>query len=169
MIRRPPRSTLFPYTTLFRSVVIVGGGMAGAPLAYFLIERGVTDVLLLEREEHPGYHATGRSAATLAELDPITTLHALKVLGGQFLRQPPAGFAETPVLLRSGVMVLFKNEMWDALRAAAPAIEQAGTRLVLLSPAQAGARVAALLAERFAGAALLPADGHIHAPAPPCG
>src|SRR3712207_8012320 len=26
MIRRPPRSTLFPYTTLFRSVVQVGEG-----------------------------------------------------------------------------------------------------------------------------------------------
>src|SRR5258708_25916112 len=34
MIRRPPRSTLFPYTTLFRSLVIeqlkpVGGHLAG--------------------------------------------------------------------------------------------------------------------------------------------
>src|SRR5258707_8476987 len=28
MIRRPPRSTLFPYTTLFRSAVLAGG--AGA-------------------------------------------------------------------------------------------------------------------------------------------
>src|SRR5713101_5324268 len=102
-------------------VIIVGGGIAGASLAYFLAERGVTDVLLLEREEQPGYHATGRSAATLAELDPITTLHALKVLGGQFLRQPPAGFAETPLLLRSGVMVLFQDAMWDAIRAAARA------------------------------------------------
>src|SRR5260221_521324 len=26
MIRRPPRSTLFPYTTLFRSGVVVGAG-----------------------------------------------------------------------------------------------------------------------------------------------
>src|SRR2546421_2383064 len=26
MIRRPPRSTLFPYTTLFRSITDVGGG-----------------------------------------------------------------------------------------------------------------------------------------------
>src|SRR2546426_9206235 len=26
MIRRPPRSTLFPYTTLFRSLVHFGGG-----------------------------------------------------------------------------------------------------------------------------------------------
>src|SRR3712207_8920245 len=31
MIRRPPRSTLFPYTTLFRSglLVLVGGGVGG--------------------------------------------------------------------------------------------------------------------------------------------
>src|SRR5688572_31888293 len=39
MIRRPPRSTLFPYTTLFRSVELIsldqppnpGGGILGAP------------------------------------------------------------------------------------------------------------------------------------------
>src|SRR2546425_8448406 len=30
MIRRPPRSTLFPYTTLFRSVVRAEGGEEGA-------------------------------------------------------------------------------------------------------------------------------------------
>src|SRR3712207_8663483 len=28
MIRRPPRSTLFPYTTLFRSVLIIGFNLA---------------------------------------------------------------------------------------------------------------------------------------------
>src|SRR5256885_3540222 len=31
MIRRPPRSTLFPYTTLFRSVDRVGSGDDGGP------------------------------------------------------------------------------------------------------------------------------------------
>src|SRR3712207_7384955 len=30
MIRRPPRSTLFPYTTLFRSLAGAAGGPAGA-------------------------------------------------------------------------------------------------------------------------------------------
>src|SRR5256885_10477566 len=29
MIRRPPRSTLFPYTTLFRSVLLATGAVAG--------------------------------------------------------------------------------------------------------------------------------------------
>src|SRR5256885_12179225 len=33
MIRRPPRSTLFPYTTLFRSVVAVAGRIAGGQRA----------------------------------------------------------------------------------------------------------------------------------------
>src|SRR2546426_4787116 len=28
MIRRPPRSTLFPYTTLFRSLIVRGEGLA---------------------------------------------------------------------------------------------------------------------------------------------
>src|SRR3712207_7531011 len=32
MIRRPPRSTLFPYTTLFRSLRELAAGAAGAPL-----------------------------------------------------------------------------------------------------------------------------------------
>src|SRR2546422_3561404 len=31
MIRRPPRSTLFPYTTLFRSSMIVIGTVLGEP------------------------------------------------------------------------------------------------------------------------------------------
>src|SRR3712207_7417690 len=38
MIRRPPRSTLFPYTTLFRSVVGVEGGHR---LRVALVERRV--------------------------------------------------------------------------------------------------------------------------------
>src|SRR3712207_8299733 len=31
MIRRPPRSTLFPYTTLFRSTRVIEGGETGHP------------------------------------------------------------------------------------------------------------------------------------------
>src|SRR2546430_13802908 len=36
MIRRPPRSTLFPYTTLFRSLhALVGLGFGGSPISIF--------------------------------------------------------------------------------------------------------------------------------------
>src|SRR3712207_7889766 len=42
MIRRPPRSTLFPYTTLFRSddVLVAGGRDDDVGLADDLVERG---------------------------------------------------------------------------------------------------------------------------------
>src|SRR5438445_2625272 len=35
MIRRPPRSTLFPYTTLFRSPVDFRGALSGKQIALF--------------------------------------------------------------------------------------------------------------------------------------
>src|SRR3989454_8399259 len=37
MIRRPPRSTLFPYTTLFRSLAVTGAVALPAALVEFLI------------------------------------------------------------------------------------------------------------------------------------
>src|SRR3712207_9420508 len=39
MIRRPPRSTLFPYTTLFRSLVLAAAGAAGLAVARALYRR----------------------------------------------------------------------------------------------------------------------------------
>src|SRR3712207_8023266 len=48
MIRRPPRSTLFPYTTLFRSVLdvrsVVGGAYATACAGGFCAEDSTTVV-----------------------------------------------------------------------------------------------------------------------------
>ena len=49
-------------------LIIIECGIAGASLAYFLAERGMTDILILEREEQPGYHATGRSAECWSSL-----------------------------------------------------------------------------------------------------
>src|SRR3712207_9564723 len=44
MIRRPPRSTLFPYTTLFRSAVLLAGSvpfaLLGIAIGYWLPPRG---------------------------------------------------------------------------------------------------------------------------------
>jgi D-arginine dehydrogenase len=144
-----------------REVVIVGGGIAGASLAYFLAERGLTDVVLLEREPRPGVHATGRSAAVLLELDPQPTVQGLKVASAGFLRDPPSGFATQPLLTRSGILLLFREPLWSALRTAAPAVVADGVSLVLLDPEAAAARVPVLVPAELSGAAWLPEDGHI--------
>jgi sarcosine oxidase subunit beta len=43
-------------------VVIIGGGCMGASVAYHLAQRGITDVVLLEREPQLGAGSTGRNA-----------------------------------------------------------------------------------------------------------
>src|SRR5258708_26571350 len=49
MIRRPPRSTLFPYTTLFRSLEFESIGPA--PFAGMLLADMGADVLVVDRPE----------------------------------------------------------------------------------------------------------------------
>ena len=142
-------------------VVIVGGGIAGASLAYFLSGRGVRDVLLLEREAQPGAHSTGRSAAVAVEWDPNPALQALKQQGAAFLRHPPAGLAEQPLLVPSGILVLCQGQLWSAAEAIASSLAAAGTTVELLSAAEVLARIPVLAPEYVDGGVLLPADGHI--------
>src|SRR3989441_10090265 len=51
MIRRPPRSPLFPYTTLFRSVPIPGND--DAIRAVSLIAAALSDVIIEARRQSP--------------------------------------------------------------------------------------------------------------------
>src|SRR5256885_9395499 len=56
MIRRPPRSTLFPYTTLFRSAVAVDGGVVNEAILLSVLRGdeaktlGVVEPLHLDRK-----------------------------------------------------------------------------------------------------------------------
>jgi D-arginine dehydrogenase len=142
-------------------VVIVGGGIAGAALAYFLSERGMGDVLLLEREAQPGTHATGRSAATLVEWDPVPALQELKALAAPFLRTPPPGFCAHSLLDPAGILVAFQDPAWQAVQAAVPLMERHGTAVQLLSPAKVLERVPVVSPAYFDGGVWLPTGGHI--------
>jgi D-arginine dehydrogenase len=142
-------------------VIVIGAGIAGASLACFLVERGLGDVLILERETQLAQHSTGRSAASLVEMDPNPTVLELKILGARFLRNLPADFSENPVLIRSGVMVLFRGPTMPVVKSAAPALERAGVRLEMLSESAARARVPELSPGSFETAMLLPEDGRI--------
>lgn len=52
-------------TNLDCDFLVIGAGMAGVSAAAALAPRG--RVVVAEQEEHPGYHATGRSAAIFAD------------------------------------------------------------------------------------------------------
>jgi D-arginine dehydrogenase len=142
-------------------VIIVGCGIAGASLAYFLAERGMTDVLILEREDQPGYHASGRSAGVLVEIDPVPSILSLKLLAAPFLRDPPSGFSERPVLERSGILTLFHGPMWETMSQLVPGLEAYGVGIQVLSPIEILERIPVLRSGFFDGGLLLPDDGHI--------
>ena len=142
-------------------VVIVGAGIAGASLAYFLAERGVGDVVLLERESQLAVHSTGRSAATLSEFDGNLTLLELKIRSAPFFRSPPPGFAEHPILRETGVVTLLSEATWSAVTALASMWKERGLAFELLSSDAVRAVVPVLETSEFAGGVLIPRDGRI--------
>jgi len=70
-------------------IAIIGAGIAGASLAAELAPHA--RVLILEREDQPGYHATGRSAAFWSEtyggpdVQPLTTASGAALRDGDYL------------------------------------------------------------------------------------
>ena len=82
--------------------VIIGAGIAGASLAYRLSESH--RVLVLEREEQPGYHSTGRSAAMFMEAYGTPQIQALTRASRAFYESPPEGFSEHPILSPRGCL-----------------------------------------------------------------
>jgi D-arginine dehydrogenase len=141
--------------------VIIGCGIAGASVAYFLTEKGMRNILILEREEQPGYHATGRAAAVLVELDLVPSVLALKILGAKFLRDPPDGFSENPLIRRSGILVMFQGALWKSVQEMVPGLRQAGVAVDVLSQAEAVSKVPVLSPDNFDGALFFPEDGHL--------
>jgi len=87
---------------------IVGAGIAGASLAYRLSEAlgSGREVALLEREDRPGYHSTGRSAAVYTETYGPPVIRALTAASLPFFDAPPPGFAEYPLLHPMGLMLV---------------------------------------------------------------
>lgn len=141
--------------------VIIGCGIAGASLAFFLTRKGMGKILLLEKEEQPGTHATGRSAATAVEYDPLPSLLGLKVQGTRFLRRPPLGFSENRLLHPTGILLLFDGDPKASLLPTAQAMSGLGVDVRILNQGEACALVPALSQDAMDGALLLPGDGRL--------
>jgi D-arginine dehydrogenase len=82
--------------------------MAGASLAAELGAQAPRSgrVLLLEMEDQPGRHATGRSAAMFFESYGNPTVRALTRASRAFLEHPPSGFAEVPLMTPRAAMIV---------------------------------------------------------------
>ena len=93
--------------------LVIGAGIAGASVASELIRHG--SVLLLEAEDHPGYHTTGRSASMFLEFHSDATLRALVRHSRPFFDSPPQGFAAQPILGNRGVLFIARSDQLNSL------------------------------------------------------
>jgi D-arginine dehydrogenase len=117
-------------------IVIIGGGIAGAGAAYALSPR--CRVILLERENQPGYHTTGRSAALFSETYGNAPIRALTVASRDFLMQPPPGFCDGPLLTPRGVLQVGTADKaarldaaYEEMRSLVPSIQRLDAAAVL--------------------------------------
>ncbi|WP_241505787.1 NAD(P)/FAD-dependent oxidoreductase [Parahaliea mediterranea] len=118
-------------------IIIVGAGMAGASVAAELCDGN--RVLLLEREEQPGYHATGRSAAAYIPsygADNLA-LHYLTACSRSILQEPPSVFRVPTLLHQRGLLSLCTPAQkaqasvdFDRLRATFAGIAQVDTAFI---------------------------------------
>jgi D-arginine dehydrogenase len=83
-------------------IAVIGAGIAGASVAAELAR--THKVALLEREEFPGYHSTGRSAALFSEIYGNAVVRALSRASRDFFYEPPAGFVPHPLVKPRGAL-----------------------------------------------------------------
>ena len=143
--------------------IVIGAGMAGASVAYFLAPHG--RVLLLEREAQPGYHSTGRSAALYLESYGTPQVRMLTRASRAFFESPPDGFSEQPLLAPRGAMVLASPGQEERLRAHWDVVRALSDKAQWLDTAQTLAQVPVLRPERVIGSVLEPDafDMDVHA------
>jgi len=89
-------------------VLIIGAGMAGASVGARLA--GSAKVIVLEREDYPGYHSTGRSAALFSETYGNAPVRALSRASRGFLFSPPSGFTGTALAHMRGSLYVARAD-----------------------------------------------------------
>lgn len=95
-------------------IIVIGAGIAGASVAAHLARD--CKVIVLEAEERPGYHSTGRSAATFEPNYGPPSIRALTRAARRFFEEPPEGFVQAPLLEPRSTMFLVPGGQEDAGR-----------------------------------------------------
>ncbi len=132
-------------------LIILGAGMAGASLAAELAPH--RKVLVLEMEDQPGRHSTGRSAAMFFESYGNPTVRALTRASRNFLENPPVGFADAALMTPRAAMIVANAEGLGRLEAMVNGAD-AATSMQQIPASEALKRVPILRPEGLAGAVL---------------
>ncbi|MEZ5987842.1 MAG: FAD-dependent oxidoreductase [Planctomycetota bacterium] len=140
-------------------VVVIGGGIAGASVAWHAARRGLRP-LVVERAQAPGTQATAQNAAMIRGLAGNPALRPLAREGAAFWRALPAelglehGFRTTGSLLLAST-----EESWARLSGEAMTAVLAGGRHELCDAVELRRRFPLLADTPMLGGVLSPGDG----------
>src|SRR5689334_19025240 len=105
-------------------IVVIGAGIAGASVSAVLASTHC--VALVEREDFPGYHSTGRSAALFSESYGNAVVRALSRASRDFFFSPPEGFAGHPLVCPRGALHVARKDQLARLDAFAANADMTG-------------------------------------------
>lgn len=97
-------------------VIVIGAGIAGATAAaHIAADRRVA---LIEAEDQPGYHTTGRSAAMWILNYGPADVRVLTGASRAFFESPPEGFTDTPLMAKRPMCFVARAGQEASLQAA---------------------------------------------------
>jgi glycine/D-amino acid oxidase-like deaminating enzyme len=140
-------------------VVIIGGGFAGAATAYHLTRGGARQVVLLEQEDLPGRHSSGRNAGIVRHLIARPDHLSLALEGLRFMQQPPDDFPAGRYFERTGAVAMGEAAMEADLRAAVEAARARGAGADWLTAQEVERLVPATAGGTFVGGAYADDEG----------
>ena len=135
-------------------VIVIGAGIAGAAaVAHLARER---KVVLLERENQPGYHSTGRSAALFTETYGNRAIRILTGASRAFYEAWADGFTEHPILTPRGALMFAMPGQEETLATAWAELSPDDLRVRRLDAAEARMLVPVLRTDQVIGAVYEP-------------
>jgi 4-methylaminobutanoate oxidase (formaldehyde-forming) len=141
-------------------IVVIGGGVGGASVAFHLTERGEQDVLLLERAELTS-GSTFHSAGLVGQLRSDPALTRMNVASVELYRRLEKT-EHAPGWVESGSLRLASSPARLAeIRRQAGWAQRSGLPLELVSAEQTRALFPLMSTDGVRGAAYTPTDGHI--------
>ena len=135
--------------------IVIGAGIAGLSAAAELAESA--KVVVLEREDQPGFHATGRSAAYFAPAYGNETVRGISAACERFLRNPPQGFTDVALLRPREAIFIGRADQQGAIAGLQSEVD----KLIPLDAAAVGRRIPILHPSYVASGLLDPVGGDL--------